>query len=126
MEERQRKGQFVPFSILFLAFLEELVIKLHERFFKVGFYTPGRFEGKFAAVLKDGDREVVCRHRSQEQSKVGAVSIVLVETHNNLLQTGHPTFGEMAVGEKNPVSVNFSSINQFFSLFALTLTKRYH
>lgn len=116
----------MPLSIFSLAFLEKLIIEFHEGFFQVGLKSARGLQGKFAAVLQDGYWEVVCRHGSEEESEVGALVVIFIETQDNFLQTRHPTFGQVAVGKQHPVSIYFGPVDEFFCLFALALTQGDH
>jgi hypothetical protein len=62
VEEAEGEDQFVPVLVLALALLKEVLVEVHEGLLQVGLESSGGFEGEFAAILENGDWEIISRH----------------------------------------------------------------
>ena len=92
---------------------QKLVVRLLSdnvlvRALQVGFDASGWLSCHFETRLEDGLREVVNRHRSQDQSEVLVYFVVFDQLGDKNFQLLHPTLVQMAILEEDPVAFHLA------------------
>lgn len=94
--------------------------------FEIGFEPSRWFYRQFHTVLKNCNREVVCRHTRQEKSKLRILFFrSLLYVSYFFLELRHPTFWQMTVLKEYPTTISTTTINQVFSPSPLPLPQWY-
>ena len=70
--------------------------------------APGWLRGHLEAALQDRFREVIDRHRRQDQPKVLMDIVVLDELGHDDLELGHPRLVQVTVLQEDPVSLDLA------------------